>query len=106
MIPKEQMVDLWVDILIANGADNVKNIHAHRKINYVRFIYEKYKIDSTRFMNSNVYYTSRIEEYEKMFEEVSEKLKNIKEAYAPISEEEIESPILNRDSIRKARNRN
>ncbi len=101
LIPKEQMVELWVDIMIADGASNVKNKDAQRKINYMRFIYQKYQIDSVRFMKSNIYYTSKVEEYEKMFEDVSSKLKKIKENYAPIEEDE-EDPaprLLPRDSI-------
>ncbi len=108
LIPKEQMVDLWVDIIIADGASNIKNKKAQRKINYMRFIYQKYQIDSTRFMRSNIYYTSKVEEYEKMFEDVSSKLKKIKENYAPSSENETEDEpedsaphLLQRDSIPK-----
>ena len=101
LIAKEQMVDLWVDIMIANGARNKKNIKAQKKVNYMRFIYEKYKIDSTRFMNSNIYYTSNIEEYEKMFEEVNSKIKKIKDIYDPLSKDiDPDLPIWKRDSIR------
>lgn len=103
------MIDLWVDIMIANGADNEKNKNAQKKINYMRFIYKKYQIDSTRFMNSNIYYTSKIDEYEKMFEEVSSKLKQIKKTYAPFAEDEDEDPrmpLVKRDSIRNGQRTN
>ena len=101
LIAKEQKVDLWIDIMIANGARNKKNTKAQRKVNYMPFIYQKYNIDSTRFMESSIYYTSRIEEYEKMFEDVDIRLKKIKEVYDP-SPKEIDSviPILKRDSLR------
>ncbi len=44
-------------------------------------VYEKYKIDSTRFTISNVYYTSEIEEYEKMLKEVKARLKQQQKTY-------------------------
>jgi len=104
LVSKEQMVDLWVDITIANGARNKKNKKAQREINYMPFIYKKYNIDSTRFMESNIYYTSKIEEYEKMFQEVEVKLKKIKEIYDPLSKGiDPELPIWKRDSIRNSR---
>ena len=104
LVSKEQMVDLWVDIMIANGARNKKNKMAQRKINYMPFIYKKYNIDSTRFMQSNIYYTSKIEEYEKMFQEVEVRLKKIREIYDPLSKDiDPELPIWKRDSIRNSR---
>ena len=104
LISKEQMVDLWVDITIANGAKNIKNKKAQRKINYMPFIYKKYNIDSTRFMESNIYYTSKIEEYEKMFQEVEARLKKIRENYDPLSKDiDPTLPIWKRDSIRNSR---
>jgi hypothetical protein len=105
LISKEQMVDLWVDITIAHGAENIKNMKAQKKINYMRSLYKKYNIDSTRFMESNIYYSSKIEEYEKMFQEVDVRLKKIKEIYDPLSKDiDPKLPIWKRDSIRN-RNR-
>ena len=104
LVSKEQMVDLWVDITIANGARSKKNKKAQRNINYMPFIYKKYNIDSTRFMESNIYYTSKIEEYENMFKEVEVRLKEIREIYDPLSKDiDPELPIWKRDSIRKSR---
>lgn len=104
LVPEEQMVELWVDIMIANGARSKKNKKAQGKINYMPFVFKKYNIDSTRFMESNIYYTSKIEQYEKMFQEVEARLKKIKEIYDPLSKDiDPELPIWKRDSIRKSR---
>ena len=78
LIPKDQMVDLLTDILIASEAKNIKNIDQKRNVNYYPFIYEKYHIDSTRFYESNIYYTSRIDDYKDLFEKVNERLNTIK----------------------------
>ncbi len=99
------MVDLWTDIYLANAAKNIKNIGSQRKINYLPLVYNKYKIDSTTFMESNVYYTSKIETYEKMFQEVEERILKLKAKYDP-EYEEIDAglPIHIKDSIRRSRN--
>jgi len=103
LIPKDQMIELWTGILIANNAKAVKNGKNQKKINYLPFIYQKYKIDSTRFMKSNIYYTSKIEEYEKMFQEVELQLRDIKKRYDPLSADiDPTLPVWKRDSIRRS----
>ena len=77
LIPKEQMVDLLTDMYIANAAFSVKNKNLNRKIDYVPLIYEKYQIDSLRFHTSNLYYMSRIDDYEVIYKEVEVRLKEI-----------------------------
>ena len=104
LISKNQMIDLWTDIYIANGTQTVKNKKLEKRINYFPFIYQKYKIDSVRFMKSNVYYTSRIEEYEEMFQQVEKKILNIKTVLDPLSEGIDPSlPVYVRDSIRRSK---
>jgi len=102
LISKDQMVELWTEILIANNAKSVKNKKGHKKINYMPFVYQKHGIDSARFMQSNIYYTSKVEDYEKMFQQVESKLRKIKEIYDPLSVDIDPSlPIWKKDSIRR-----
>jgi hypothetical protein len=79
LIPKNQMEDLITDMLIAAGAENIKNINLERNVNYFPLIFEKYGIDSTRFKESNYYYTSQIDDYEKILRKVDVRLKALKE---------------------------
>lgn len=79
LIPKNQMVDLLTDMLIAAGAENIKNIDLERNVNYFPLVFKKYGIDSTRFKESNYYYTSQIDDYEKILNKVNERLKDLKE---------------------------
>ncbi|MDG1810797.1 MAG: DUF4296 domain-containing protein [Polaribacter sp.] len=72
LIPKDSMVLLLTDLFIAKSAFNEKNIKNQRRINYIPLVYNKYKIDSTRFETSNFYYTSKLEEYELIYNEVNE----------------------------------
>ena len=67
LIPKDTMSLLFKDLFIANAARNVKNIKLQRKVNYHPLIFKKYKIDSSRFYRSNLYYTSTIDGYEDIF---------------------------------------
>jgi len=91
LIPKDQMVDLITDMLLASAGENIKNIHLERKVNYYPLIFDKYQIDSTRFKESNIYYTSRIDDYDEILKKVEIRLKEIREKY--------EKERLKQDSI-------
>lgn len=81
LIPKEVMIDLLYDMHLAVGSSNLKNKNLERDRNYMSIVYEKYKIDSTRFAISNIYYTSQIDEYEEIFEEVEKRLEVLQSKY-------------------------
>jgi len=70
LIPRDTMVLILIDLYIAKSASTEKNTNNERKINYVPLVYNKYLIDSTRFINSNYYYTSKLEEYDLIFKDV------------------------------------
>ena len=86
LIDKEKMITVWTDLYIAAGAKSVKTKTLRNKINYIPLVLESHKIDSIQFSESNIYYTSRIDEYEKMFKEVQKRLKELKELYDPETE--------------------
>ena len=92
LISKNQMVDLLTDMLIASGAENIKNSNLERNVNYFPLVFEKYGIDSTRFKESNYYYTSRIDEYEQILQKVDARLKAMKK--------EIDDDIKLKDSLK------
>lgn len=100
LIPKDQMVDLLTDMLIAAGAENIKNVDLERNVNYFPLVFEKYGIDSTRFRESNYYYTSQIDEYEKILKEVDERLNTLKEEFD--NEIKLKDSLKN-DSIKNLR---
>jgi hypothetical protein len=105
LIPEAKMVNLLTDILIADGADNIKNINLQRNINYFPLVFEKYQIDTTRFLESNYYYTSKIDTYNEILEKVNLRLVSLKKQY----ENEIKTldsiKNLKKDSIKKSKNR-
>lgn len=79
-IPKEQMTDLLFDMHIAVGSSNVPNLNLEKNRNYMSVVFEKYGIDSTQFKLNNIYYTSNIDEYEEIFEEVEGRLKKYQDS--------------------------
>ena len=98
LIEKELMIQIWTDIYIATASRSQKTIALEKDKNYIPMVLKNHKIDSVQFSESNIYYTSRIDEYEKMFEEVQKRLKDMKEAYDP--ETELDSILrTNRDRI-------
>ena len=80
LIPKDTMTLLLTDLFIARSAFIEKNTRNQRKVNYMPLVYNKYKIDSTRFTSSNFYYTSKLDEYELIYKAVNEKLRAKKKA--------------------------
>lgn len=97
LIPKDSMITLLTDMYIASSAKNVKNKLLQKEKNYVILIYEKYKIDSTRFDSSNEYYTSKIEEYTDMLNVVKSNIDSIQEVYM--------NKRMVQDSIKKKKRR-
>ncbi|WBX73847.1 DUF4296 domain-containing protein [Tenacibaculum pacificus] len=81
MIPKDSMVALLTDMYIASSVSNVKNKFLEKKKNYVFLVYDKYKIDSTRFSESNIYYTSKTEDYTLILKDVKYNLDSLKNYY-------------------------
>jgi len=81
LIPKDQMVDLLTDMLLASGARNVKNLKLEREVNYFPLVFEKYNIDSLQFKESNYYYTSRIDDYDEILGKIEKRLNSLKNQY-------------------------
>lgn len=91
LISKEDMVDLLTDMYLANGATNIKSIQQERNPNYFPLVYEKHQIDSTRFKESNFYYTSRIDDYDEILNKVDVRLKALRKKYE--KEREVQDSI-------------
>jgi len=112
LIGKEEMIDLLYDMHVVIGTSNIKNVHLEKNRNYMSLVYEKYGVDSSRFASSNLYYTSNIEEYEEIYEEVERRLDTLKRFHQAfmdsISEEKTTDRNrviqIKKDSLQKTRN--
>ena len=81
LIGKERMIEIWTDIYIARGAKHIKTKDLRKNINYIPLVLKKHQIDSLQFSESNLYYTSKIDDYENIFLEVEKRLKEKQEIY-------------------------
>ncbi len=77
LIPQKQMVNLLTDMYLANAATHVKTIKLERNLDYMPLVYEKYGIDSLCFQASNIYYMSRIDDYEVIYKKVDARLQKM-----------------------------
>lgn len=93
LIPEDKMVDVLTDLFIASGGKTIKNIHSNRNVNYYSLVYDKYHIDSTQIKESNFYYTTKIDTYNKILDRVEKRLKKLRDKF------EIERKI--QDSIKR-----
>ena len=94
------MIPLLKDLYLASAAKNIKNNQLQRRFSYAPLVYQKYKIDSTRFQRSNLYYTSKIDLYEPMLKEVLAALEKDRGLYAKLKKER---DSIRQDSLTKAR---
>ena len=98
LIPKDSMVLLLKDLYLATSAKSIKNKKQQKKISYTPLVYNTYKIDSLRFSSSNFFYTSKVDVYEPMLDQVMALLK--KEQGFFTEAKKIKDSIFN-DSIKK-----
>jgi hypothetical protein len=81
LIPPEQMEDLLFDMYVANGAVSVPNLNGEKNVNYMHLVYKKYQIDSVRFAESTLYYTSRVNDQERILRNVKVRLDELSKKY-------------------------
>lgn len=100
LIPKDSMSLLIQEMMIASSAKFIKNKDKQKNINYMPLVYEKYKIDSVRFQNSNYYYMSKIDDYIKIFENAKTAIDLKRER---LEKEKFINDSLKKDSLKKLR---
>lgn len=98
LIPKDTMVAIITDLYLASAARSFKNVNNQKNINYSPLVYDKYGIDSLRFKNSNFYYTTKIDQYPKLLEQVKKNLEDNKKVFT--AQKQIKDSIR-LDSIKK-----
>lgn len=76
LIPPDKMEDLLFDIYLAIGAGGVENLEGEKGLNYMGLVYEKYQIDSVQFAASNLYYTSKVNDYDEILKGVKKRLED------------------------------
>ncbi len=116
LITEDQMVDILYDLYVLNAikSNNFSDLEL-QDISPAQYIYHKYNIDSLQFAQSDKYYASDVNAYEKLHERVTTRLKNNKAkidsiiAKNPVEKTQdsiskaTQKPIISRDSLLKKR---
>lgn len=80
LIGEDKMVNILTDLALVKAAKSFnKRMLEEKKIDPKQFVFEKYNIDSVSFTNSNNWYASRTEEYERIFKKVKDSLKKYRD---------------------------
>lgn len=103
LIPKDTMSLVLQEMFIASTAEFFNNKNLQKNINYMPFVYERFKIDSVRFQTSNLYYISKIDDYQKILNDVKAGLEAKKRKF---DEEKSYLDSIRKDSIRKVKSLN
>jgi hypothetical protein len=100
LIPRDSMSLLVQEMMIATSSKYVKNKGLQKKINYMPFVFDRFNVDSTRFQTSNLYYMSKIDLYQEIFEDAKANLEKQKNIY-DTQKKRLDS--IKKDSIKKIR---
>ena len=98
LIPKDSMSLLLEEMMIASSSKFIKNKFQENDVNYMTLVYERFKIDSLRFQRSNLYYISKIDDYQKIIEKATQSLEAKKTFYAS---QKTRLDSIRKDSIKK-----
>lgn len=80
LIKKKEMVALLTDLYLAKGMENIGGIELSidemekKNLKAYAWVLKKHNIDTTRFQQSNYYYCSVMDDYEKMYKKVLQNL--------------------------------
>ncbi|WP_080317997.1 DUF4296 domain-containing protein [Croceivirga radicis] len=75
LIPENKMTELLYDLAVLNGAKATNpGILKDNDIETMPYLFNKYKIDSLQFVQSDVYYASKPLIYQRMYKEVLSRL--------------------------------
>ncbi|SDB64499.1 protein of unknown function [Flavobacteriaceae bacterium MAR_2010_188] len=100
LIAKEDMADILYDVYILNSAKGInKKILEANGVFPEKYVFDKYKIDSLQFAQSNEYYAFEIDDYQVIMDSVKLRIdRNIK-FYDSIKDTEEQIQKKTRDSL-------
>lgn len=82
LISKDKMVSILVDLTVFNSAKGTNRIILENNgVTIQEYIYEKHKIDSIQFKESNDYYAYDLNTYTAIYDRVQDSLEVLKQVY-------------------------
>ncbi|WP_136667357.1 DUF4296 domain-containing protein [Flavobacterium sp. H122] len=105
LIDEAKMENILYDLALLQAIKgNDAKLLPKNNIDPKKYIYQKYKIDSLQFVNSNKYYSADIENYKSLYERVLERVKNNRLKAEKILKKESDAKLKKiKDSVSKAR---
>ena len=98
LISKEVMVDILYDLYLTNTLNSSDSKYLlDRGITPAKYIYTKYKVDSLQFSRSDRYYAADVEDYEKLYKNVTLKLLKEKEIIDALIAKEVKLDMKNEE---------
>ena len=77
LIPQEKMLAIYYDLAVLTALNNMTPATLkNQNIEMMQYLYDKYEIDSITLSQSNTYYASLPDVYDKMFDSIQIKLQN------------------------------
>lgn len=77
LVPQEKMLEIYYDLAVLTALNNMTPATLkNQNIEMMQYLYDKYEIDSITLSQSNTYYASLPDVYDKMFDSIQIKLQN------------------------------
>ena len=77
LVPQEKMLAIYYDLAVLTALNNMTPATLkNQNIEMMQYLYDKYEIDSLTLSQSNTYYASLPDVYDKMFDSIQIKLQN------------------------------
>lgn len=75
LIPEDKMVDIMYEMALIQAIKSYDyNLFNKKEIKPTQYIYQRFGVDSLQFVESNKFYASQLERYEKMHDAVIERI--------------------------------
>ena len=79
LIPKDKMIEMLYDLSLINAAKGTNpKMLEENNLEPTKFLFEKYGVDSTQFVKSDIYYASIPVEYQAIYITVADRLEKNK----------------------------
>ncbi|PNQ75081.1 DUF4296 domain-containing protein [Hanstruepera neustonica] len=114
LISQDEMVNILIDLSLVSSAKGLnKKILENNGITPDRYVFEKHKIDSIQFAESNAYYAYFIDDYSNIYVRVKDSLEKLKMKYVRLEQAENKkgndakadkAKRVKRDTLRKKQN--
>ena len=103
LIEREKMIDIMYDLSLLEAIKYQNPLSLDSSdTSQKRFVWQKYKVDSLQFAQSNIYYAADYEGYKEMFDEIAKRLEKnqrVADSLTKIDEKKAAKEKKNKEKI-------